>query len=76
MLATQVHPFSQHKGLSDLLYAIGNVEIDYSSISDPGFVSLLQKMLTRDPDERASMRELLKDEWLGPVDIYEGVSNF
>jgi serine/threonine protein kinase len=71
ILATQVHPFAHHKGLPDLLQAISHDKIDYSRIEDPGLVSLLQKMLEREPNIRATARELLEDEWLRPVEIFE-----
>ena len=56
--------------------AITSLEIDYSGV-DQGLTNLLRKMLTKDPEQRTTVIDLLFDEWLtqeGSIDLYGGAN--
>ena len=61
-----------------LVHAILHEEVDYSAL-DAGLAGLLRRMLTREPSERATVVDLLFDEWVteeeGAIELYQALAD-
>jgi len=63
VLAAKIYPF-QDTTIEDLQYSLLETEIDFSHFSSQPFIDFLKKMLSKDPKTRATVTDLITDEWL------------
>lgn len=57
-------PFDKAKNSMHLKEIVLNEEINFELVQNEQVRNLLQKMLEKDPDQRASLKEILSDSWV------------
>ena len=63
-MITGYYPFDDAKCPVDLREKVLNKQIDYDVIKNQAVKSVLQRILVRDPNKRATLEELLATAWV------------